>query len=161
MRGEVVCRSTSPEETRAIAAAVATHLRPGDVMVLSGDLGAGKTCFAQGIAAARGVTTHVTSPSFVLVRSYQGDLRLVHADVYRLGSVQELIDLGTEELFDEDAVTMIEWGDAVAEELPAERLMVDLTGGEDARTIRIRASGDVWASRWDGITAGLREWTAL
>ena len=160
MPGEVSCRSTSPEETRAIGAAVAAHLRPGDVVVLSGDLGAGKTCFVQGVAGARGVTAPVTSPTFVLVRTYAGDVRLVHADVYRLGSVQELIDLGYEELFDPDAISLIEWGDAVSDELPSERFTVLLRANGDERDVTLRTSGREWDLRFDRLSADLAPWIA-
>lgn len=129
--GGVVCRSRSADDTRAIGAALASVLRDGDVVVLDGDLGAGKTALVQGAARALGVTEQVTSPSFVLVRSYRGAHRIVHIDVYRLTALQELFDLGFEEVFDPGAITFIEWGEAVADELP-----------EDAIRIRIRARGD-------------------
>ena len=107
------------------------------MVVLSGDLGAGKTCFVQGAARARGVSARVTSPSFVIMRSYDGDVRIVHADVYRLDSIQELYELGFEDLFDPEAITFIEWGDAVAGELPARRLNVTITADGDARRIAV------------------------
>lgn len=107
------------------------------MVVLAGDLGAGKTCFVQGAARALGVSARVTSPSFVIVRSYDGDVRIVHADVYRLNAMQELYDLGYEDLFDPEAVTFVEWGDAVAGELPERRITVTITADGDARAIEI------------------------
>ncbi|MGZ4104967.1 MAG: tRNA (adenosine(37)-N6)-threonylcarbamoyltransferase complex ATPase subunit type 1 TsaE [Actinomycetota bacterium] len=152
--GRIVCVSRSVEETRAIAAALADSLRGGDVIVLSGDLGAGKTTFVQGAAAGLGVRAHVTSPSFVLVREYAGRVRLIHIDVYRLTSLEELIDLGYEEIFAPDAVAFIEWGDVVAGALPEDRIDVDIRSEDDTRRITISAvpsarldsmSFDAWA----------------
>ncbi|MGH2807714.1 MAG: tRNA (adenosine(37)-N6)-threonylcarbamoyltransferase complex ATPase subunit type 1 TsaE, partial [Actinomycetota bacterium] len=89
--------SRSVEETRIIGASLAPVLLPGDVLSLTGDLGAGKTAFVQGLAAASGVQTRVTSPSFTIVHQYDGRYPLVHLDVYRLDSFQEVLDLGFEE----------------------------------------------------------------
>lgn len=146
---EITFPSSSPEDTRALAAAVARVVRPGDVIVLSGDLGAGKTCFVQGAAWALGVTAGVTSPSFVLVREYAGAIRIVHADVYRLNSLNELFDLGYEDLFAADAVAFIEWGDAVDRALPPDRLEVTLRRDPNGerRMITLRAVGPSWESR--------------
>src|SRR5688572_23076479 len=88
----------SAAETRRLAATVAGALRAGDVVALTGELGAGKTCFVQGAAAALGVTERVTSPSFLLRRDYHGDLPLVHLDVYRLERLQDVIDLGIDDV---------------------------------------------------------------
>jgi tRNA threonylcarbamoyladenosine biosynthesis protein TsaE len=154
---EIVCTSSSPDETRAIAAAIGPALRAADVVLLSGDLGAGKTCFVQGAAEALGVTTRVTSPSFVLVREYEGRrVRIVHVDVYRLDTLQELIDLGYEEIFAPDAVLFIEWGDAVGGLLPESCLEVELQiSDDDRRRIVIRPTGD-WVARIDDIA--LERW---
>ena len=103
----------TPEETRKVAAALAELLVPGDVVSLTGDLGAGKTCFVQGAAGALGVEDAVASPTFVLVREYRGDLPVYHVDVYRLDRLQEVIDLGFEDLLDPSGVVFIEWGDVI------------------------------------------------
>lgn len=149
MTKRVECRSSSPEQTRAIAAAVAGVLAPGDVVALSGDLGAGKTCFVQGVASALGVTEHVTSPSFVLVREYgSGRIPILHIDVYRLGNLQELVDLGYEEFLDPKQAVLIEWGDAVGPLLPAEYLQVDVHApSESERAIELIANGPGWSKR--------------
>lgn len=153
---EIVLVSASPEDTRGIAAAVARALAPGDLVVLAGDLGAGKTVFVQGAAAARGVTGRVTSPTFVLVRAYQGDVPIVHADVYRLNDLAELSDLGYENVLDERAVTFVEWGDAVAAGLPADRLDVEIRREDDERRrITLRAGGPSWERRLDGLARAL------
>lgn len=152
-------RSTSSEQTRAIAATLASALREGDVVVLSGDMGAGKTTFVQGAAEALGVKARVTSPTFVLMREYEGSPRVVHVDVYRLSSLQELIDLGYEELFAPDAVTFIEWGDAVSGAMPDDRLEVDIRPiGGDERRITIGARGPATRARLDAMPFGL--WVA-
>ena len=114
----MILRTASADETRAVAAALAAHLEAGDVVVLVGDLGAGKTTFAQGIARGLGVEGPVTSPTFTLVQQYAGRLPVAHVDVYRLDRIQELHDLGFEELIDGPGVTIIEWGDTVRQVLP-------------------------------------------
>jgi len=110
--------TASADETRALAARLAPHLQAGDVVVLVGDLGSGKTTFAQGVARGLGVEGPVTSPSFTLVQQYEGRLPVAHVDVYRLDRIQELHDLGFEELVDGAGVTLVEWGDAVAQAMP-------------------------------------------
>ncbi|MGH8902709.1 MAG: tRNA (adenosine(37)-N6)-threonylcarbamoyltransferase complex ATPase subunit type 1 TsaE [Egibacteraceae bacterium] len=125
MAREVRLVSRSPEQTRRIAATVAGALRLGDVVALTGELGAGKTCFVQGAAAALGVPDRVTSPSFVLRREYQGRVPVLHLDVYRLSTLQEALDIGYEEALDRDWVTFIEWGDAMSPLLPVDHLEVE------------------------------------
>ena len=94
-------RTRSVEATRQVAAALEPLLRPGDVILLSGDLGAGKTAFVQGLAAALGVKEQVTSPTFTLAASYEGRLRLHHLDVYRLDNLAEVLDLDLPELLED------------------------------------------------------------
>ena len=118
--------SESPGATRELAGRLAGLCRPGDVVLLIGDLGAGKTVFAQGFAAALGVEGPVTSPTFALVRQYRCGADspvglLIHADVYRTGSVDEVADLALAELVEEDAVALVEWGDLAAPALGRER----------------------------------------
>lgn len=111
MSWHVTTTTASPEETRRLAAALATVARRGDVVVLAGTLGAGKTTFAQGFARGLGVDGPVTSPTFTLVRQYPCALgHLLHADVYRLDRLVEVSDLGLGELVDE-GVALVEWGD--------------------------------------------------
>ncbi|GAC1413846.1 MAG: tRNA (adenosine(37)-N6)-threonylcarbamoyltransferase complex ATPase subunit type 1 TsaE [Actinomycetota bacterium] len=152
-------RSRSVEDTRSIAAAVAGVLAPGDVLALSGDLGAGKTCFVQGACAALGVQERVTSPSFVLVREYQGRLPILHIDVYRMGNLQELVDLGYEEFLDPNWVVFIEWGDAVGPLLPADFLQVDVLATlDDDRLMFLIGHGDGWAERIEPLSKALSAW---
>ena len=144
----------SAEEARALGARLASVLRAGDLVLLTGDLGAGKTTFTQGIGVGLGVRGDVTSPTFVISRVHpplsEGPA-LVHVDAYRLGGAAELDDLDLDTSL-EDAVTVVEWGQGLAEGLSDERLEVRITrsrgddvGGEhDPRTIRLTGVGDRW-----------------
>lgn len=150
------------EETRALAGALAELLQPGDIVLLSGDLGAGKTAFAQGLAAGLGVAEQVTSPTFTLVRSYpDGRLPLHHLDVYRLDHLQEALDLGLPELVDSGAVTVIEWGEVVIPVLPPDRLdvrLVSLPGDdEDDRRLGVEPVG-AWVRRAAALERVLAPW---
>lgn len=143
---KVVTRSV--EETRALGEQLGRAvLVPGDVVVLSGELGAGKTALAQGVGRGLEVDGPVVSPTFTLVREYKGRHPLCHVDLYRLEWVQELHDLGIEEHLD-DSVTLIEWGEMAASALPSDRLEVRLTPGvgADERIIELVLLGS-WRSR--------------
>jgi len=157
----VECRSRSADETRSIGEAVGALMRPGDVVALSGDLGAGKTCFVQGAARALGVTSRVTSPSFILMREYAGDLSVVHIDVYRLDHMQELVDIGFEELLDPSRVVFIEWGDAVERMLPESHLDVEIRldpSDETGRTIVFHPNGETWIARVSDLARTTEPW---
>ncbi len=101
--------SQSPEETQAIGERLGARLGPGAVIACTGALGAGKTCFLQGLARGLGVTSDVTSPTFVLINQYRGRLPVYHLDAYRTGSLTELTELGIEEMLHGDGVTVVEW----------------------------------------------------
>ena len=148
-------RTHSAEETHALARRIGELLRAGDVVVLEGELGTGKTVFAKGIAVALGITEPVVSPTFTVVREYDAPLPLVHVDVYRLDHLQELHDLGFDDLVGSDAVTVVEWGDHVSALLPADRLDVRLEPGDadDDRVVAIDATGRSWVARRDALTA--------
>lgn len=151
----------SAAETQAVAAAVASTVQAGDVILLSGDLGAGKTTFTQGFARALGVTEPVTSPTFTLLNEYRGRLRVLHADVYRLDSLQEVIDLGIGELVEEESVALVEWGEAAAPALPGHlTIRIEHGEGDDDRTITLSPSGGAWAERAHALEAELSEWAA-
>ncbi|MFZ0492842.1 MAG: tRNA (adenosine(37)-N6)-threonylcarbamoyltransferase complex ATPase subunit type 1 TsaE [Acidimicrobiia bacterium] len=140
--------SASEFETRTVGRRLASLLRPDDVVLLSGGLGVGKTAFIAGLAEGLGIEEPVTSPSFVLVHTYRGGfIPLVHADVYRLGTLNELADL---ELVDEaeGAILAIEWGDAVAAAMPEDHLLIRFfVHGDGTRTITFTGHGVVWESR--------------
>ena len=131
--------SHGPEQTQEIAARLAASLQPGDVVALTGELGAGKTCFTQGLGRGLGVTGRVASPTFVLVNEYRGRLPVHHVDAYRTESLTELLDLGLDELFAGDGVTVVEWADKLLPLLPAHTIRVHIEGvGDEARVITIR-----------------------
>ncbi|HEX5949032.1 MAG TPA: tRNA (adenosine(37)-N6)-threonylcarbamoyltransferase complex ATPase subunit type 1 TsaE [Actinomycetota bacterium] len=151
--------TATPEDTRKVAEAVAELLVPGDVVSLTGDLGAGKTTFVQGAARGLGVTEPVTSPTFVLVREYRGDVPVYHVDVYRLDRLQEVIDLGFDDLLDPRSVIFVEWGDAIEPLLPDEHLRVELRAAEgEARRLSFLGSGTRWAGRWERMEGLLAPW---
>jgi tRNA threonylcarbamoyladenosine biosynthesis protein TsaE len=152
--GRVVTRST--DETLAVAGTVGDLLRPGDVVSLAGDLGSGKTVFARGVARALGVDDPIVSPTFTIVREYEGRVPVVHVDVYRIETFQELHDLGFEEVLREEAVTLVEWGDVVDGMLPGDRLEVRLAPGaaDDERVIEIEGHGRSWRARAAELSVG-------
>ncbi|MGH2701807.1 MAG: tRNA (adenosine(37)-N6)-threonylcarbamoyltransferase complex ATPase subunit type 1 TsaE [Actinomycetota bacterium] len=147
MSGGLAVVSRSSEETRILGASLAPLLLPGDVLSLNGDLGAGKTCFVQGLASALGVAQRVTSPTFTLVHEYSGRFPVVHLDVYRLNFFQEVLDLGFEELLDPGAILVVEWGEAVSPLLPNRFLEIELRrveAEENHRSVSFLPRGPGW-----------------
>jgi tRNA threonylcarbamoyladenosine biosynthesis protein TsaE len=141
-------RSADEATTKAIGAALAGLLDPGDVVGLDGDLGAGKTRLVQGAAAALGVEDPVLSPTFMLLREYDGDLPVHHVDAYRLAGPVELEDLGLDEVLPPDAVAFVEWADRVAAVLPESWLELVLhIRDDDTREVDVRPHGPAWAAR--------------
>jgi len=133
-------QTTSAEETRAFAAALASVAKPGDRIALLGPLGAGKTQFAKGFAVGLGVKEIVNSPSFTLMAEYAGRLPLFHQDLYRLNGAEEVLGGGLMDDRQEDGVTLIEWGERLPRRLDARRLSVVFqVGAEDERTITVSA----------------------
>ena len=131
--------SRSAQETQALGERLGRRLGPGDVVACIGPLGAGKTCFLQGLARGLGVTADVTSPTFVLVNQYRGRLPVYHVDAYRTESLTELMDLGLLELLGGGGVTVIEWADKLESLLPPEAIHVHIDGvGDQPRAITIR-----------------------
>ena len=142
--------TTSPDETVALGRRFAALLTAGDIVVLSGRLGAGKTLFVSGVATGLGITERITSPTFIISRMYfSGFLPLVHADAYRLGTMGEFFDL---ELPDDgaDGAVLIEWGDAIADSLPADRLKIHFEGSGDQRIVSFHPMGQ-WQTRDMGV----------
>ena len=135
-----VLTSTSPEDTQAAGERLAHTLAPGAVVALTGELGAGKTCFIQGLARGLGATTWATSPTFVLINEYRGRLPIHHVDAYRVSGPTDMIDVGLLDLIDADGVTLIEWPERVRSLLPDRTIDVTIEGlGDDPRTITILA----------------------
>jgi len=179
----VLCaRSDGPSATRALATALAELLTDGDLLVLTGDLGAGKTCFTQGLGAGLGVQDRITSPTFTLVAEYEGRLRLHHLDVYRLDGPADTTDLDLHELA-EDGVTVVEWGEQIDTALGRDRLVIEIAfldvepsegssghasaeptvdGAEfvadDRRRFALRLVGERWQARAEAIGAALAPW---
>jgi tRNA threonylcarbamoyladenosine biosynthesis protein TsaE len=169
--------TVGPADTQAMAAALAPLCVAGDMVLLSGDLGAGKTTFSQGFGAALGITEVMTSPTFTLVRQYpvgpgpgltgpgvEGTggriATLLHADVYRLDRLDEIVDLGLGELVEDAAVALVEWGDVAEPVLGEGSLAVELTAGDDDdhRLVSVRPIGEAWSTRWEALSTSLGPW---
>jgi len=152
-----------PTDTQKIAAIIAGQVRAGDLIVLAGGMGTGKTFFTKAFGQALGITEPITSPTFNLVHSYSsGRLHVHHADLYRLGRTGELADLGLGELQDSGGVVIVEWGDLVGDVL-GDGLVVRLSrfadpASTDERMIEIDGRGEQWVSRWDKLRDALDQW---
>lgn len=148
----------SPRATRALGRALAPVLRAGDLVLLAGELGTGKTELAKGIGDGLGVGETIVSPTFTIAREYEASIPLVHVDVYRLDRVQEVTDLALEER--DDAVTVVEWGDAASSVFPIDRLeigigRVDGEATDDQRTVTLEPGGDSWRERAGALGAAI------
>lgn len=144
------------EGTRRFGRALATALEPGDLVLVGGPLGSGKTVLAKGVGEGLGVDEPVVSPTFTLVREYAARVPFVHADVYRLSDLAEFVDLDVGEPFDGRAVTLIEWGDVVGAALPPERLditIVRVPGAADRRLLSLAPVGRSWEPRLHRLAA--------
>jgi tRNA threonylcarbamoyladenosine biosynthesis protein TsaE len=178
--GTWTLRTTTASQTAELAGRLASLARPGDLVLVSGELGTGKTVFAQGFAGGLGIQGPVTSPTFTLLRQYEcpgpGPLRqLLHADLYRLEDLGEVIDLALPELLDDGAVAVVEWGERGAPVLGDSALEVCLAasasaiaagvsddGGEPGvgdRVVTVTARGPNWAGREAEVAAVLDPWT--
>jgi tRNA threonylcarbamoyladenosine biosynthesis protein TsaE len=158
-----VARTSAPAQTQALAEALAAIAAAGDLIVLAGEMGAGKTAFAQGYARGLGIDEPVTSPTFTIVREYAGErLALHHLDVYRLEHLREVGDLGLGEMLDEEAVMLVEWGDAVLPALPDQFLEIRLTfgAGDDDRLLELRPVGPAWHARRRLVAEVVAPWSA-
>ena len=142
--------------TIRLAEVLAGALRPGDLIILSGELGAGKTFFARAAARALGVPSDVriTSPTFTLVHQYEARLPLVHADLYRLGETSSVEELGLRELRADGAVLMVEWGGRFARELGGDDLTIELVMREKGRVARLTSSGPRGSSLLSEVRSG-------
>jgi len=148
----------TPDATSEVARIVGSFLRAGDVVVLAGEMGSGKTFFAQGVCRALGVTGAVTSPTFNLVHSYDTESVVVHhADLYRLSRTTEIADLALHELAASGGIVLIEWGD-VGDDVIGDHLEIRLAqaGADDARDVVLRVVGGRWDLRWPRMVAALK-----
>ncbi len=145
----LVVVSHSVADTHRLASQLCGVVRPGDLVLLCGDLGTGKTAFTKGLAASLGIEDHVTSPTFVLVQTYDGPVPIVHVDLYRLEHAGELDALALEELLDETAIGVIEWGDRFAAHFPPDRLEITFSPGTgiDDRNVTLVPQGPSWHAR--------------
>ena len=135
--------SRSEAETEALGAALAAELAPGTVVLLYGDLGAGKTVFSRGFARGLGITEPVSSPTYTIVQEYDSDPRLLHFDAYRLADEDELYAMGYDDYLAENALLVMEWAELVADALPSERLEITIHGsGTEVRTVEFAAHGE-------------------
>lgn len=138
-------RTSSADDTVRIGKRLGDILKQGDVVCITGGLGAGKTAFTQGIASALGIQGYITSPTFTIVNEYNGKIPLYHFDVYRVGDPEEMFEIGFEEYLDNKGVVVIEWADLIRDILPSEYIWIDikkdLASGEDIRVIDIEFKG--------------------
>ena len=144
-----------------MASALAQLSRSGDVIVLAGEMGAGKTAFAQGFGQALGITEPITSPTCTLVHTYDsGRIVLHHADLYRLDRLGEVADLGLHEMVEEAGVMLVEWGDIAAEILGAhlEVFISRMPDQDDQRAIVLIANGQTWTPRWERVVSAVAPW---
>ena len=160
MANGVQLSTQTADQTRAVGEAVGGLLEPGDVVSLTGDLGAGKTTFVQGAAPPLGVRDPVVSPTFTLVRQYRGDVPVYHLDIYRLDRVQDVLDLGLDEMLDGAGVVFVEWGDAIEGLLPEDHLQVELTLPDetDRRRLDVTGRGRTWDRRWPALRERTAAW---
>jgi len=151
----ITVHTTSEEQTVALGRRLGAVASAGDVFLLSGELGTGKTCLVRGIAAGMGIPDYASSPSFVIIRQYQGRLALYHMDFYRLERVEEIADLGIDEYLCGDGVCAVEWAERAAGLLPAEHLRISLSYAavEGQRDIVLSAAGSHYDAMMDRLLA--------
>jgi len=139
-------KTTSPEQTFAVGQYVAQCIKPGQVICLAGDLGAGKTLLVQGLAKSLGIEDTVNSPTFTILNVYEAAFPIYHFDLYRLEYAEELFDIGFYEYTEADGLSIIEWPDKFPEELPDEYLWIDIKTSENIneRIFYLRAHGSVY-----------------
>jgi tRNA threonylcarbamoyladenosine biosynthesis protein TsaE len=136
-----VVESRSAEETAAAGERLGRSLAPGAVVALTGELGAGKTCFIQGLVRGLGVERRATSPTFVLVNEYRGRVAVLHVDLYRIDRLADVEALGLPDVFGREAVTLVEWAEKLGPLLPADAIRVHIEGvGDELRRITIAGS---------------------
>jgi tRNA threonylcarbamoyladenosine biosynthesis protein TsaE len=150
--------SKSPEETHRLGQELGRLARPGDILLLTGQLGAGKTCLTQGIARGLGVEGYATSPTFVVMNQYQGRLIMYHIDLYRIDTLAEVMDLGLDDYLYGDGVCVVEWADKALEAFPAERLLVEMGFISDtSRSVTFHPTGDRYKTLLSQFDRGVKK----
>ncbi|MDG2301210.1 MAG: tRNA (adenosine(37)-N6)-threonylcarbamoyltransferase complex ATPase subunit type 1 TsaE [Acidimicrobiales bacterium] len=154
-------RTKSAEETQALAACIAELAIAKDLLLLVGDLGAGKTAFTQGFGKSLGVEESITSPTFTLAKDYSGRLTLNHLDVYRIEDLEEVRDLALPELLEGETVTLIEWGDQIVPAIPQNYLEIRFEYGQEdnERIVTISSVGASWHGRMEELKEALADWS--
>ena len=146
-------KSNSPEETKKFGRKLGEKLKPGDIVCLQGNLGAGKTVLAKGICAGLGVKEEITSPTYNVINEYRGKVKVNHIDLYRTHTEEELLDLGFEEYLYGDGVCIVEWPDKAGTLMPDNYLDINLQGEGDTREIRLIPQ----ANKFIGLITELKE----
>ena len=142
-------RTRTVDDTRSAGEAIAGSLQPRDAVILTGELGAGKTCFIQGLAAGLGVESPVTSPTFIMIAEHAGRLPLYHVDLYRTASLAEIRGLGLDELLDGAGVTAIEWAERAEPLLPPRAIRIHIRGaGDEPRAVELDGVPAGWPPDW-------------
>jgi len=152
-------RTGSAQETRDVGCAISRSLRERDAVILTGELGAGKTTLVQGVARGLHIDDPIVSPTFTLVREYEGRLPVAHVDVYRLERMQEVVDLGYDEFLDPSHIVVVEWGDMVEPLLPKEHLSIQMSYGaaDSRREIVLQPRGFQWEMRMQTVRVLIEE----
>ena len=152
IKNELKITTSSPEETREFGTRIGELSQPGDVILLVGELGAGKTCLTQGIAWGLGIADYALSPSFVIMRELYGKLPLYHLDLYRLENPEEIIDLGLDDYLYGNGVCVVEWADRGLEILPPENILIKITSAGDRRDFQLIPSGEHYREMIEKLT---------
>lgn len=143
MKNLLQIKTNSAEETEQLGYKIGQSLSGGEIIAMTGDLGAGKTTLTKALAKGLEIDDYITSPTFTIVNEYSGRLKLFHFDVYRIGDVEEMYDLGFEEYFYSNGVCIVEWSNLILEILPKERINIDISYvDENSREITISGSGE-------------------
>lgn len=149
--------SRGPRQTQKLGERLGETAQPGDVYLLVGELGSGKTCLAQGIARGLGVTEYTSSPSFVLMKEYRGRLAMYHMDLYRLDREAEMLDLGLESYFAGAGLCVIEWAEKLGRLAPKEHLLITISyRGDRTRQLELKARGRRYEERVAQLIPALR-----
>ena len=151
--------SHGPEQTQSLGVSLGKLAQAGDIFLLDGNLGSGKTCLTQGIAWGLGVKEHAFSPSFIIVREYQGRLPLYHIDLYRLDHIEEIINLALEEYLYGNGICVIEWAEKGMPVLPEENMLITLSYiSPTDRDICFEANGDRYEQMMESLFTDLKTW---